>query len=259
MRRSTFFFYHFTKYHSQFKVEEINEIIEMKMTHRKNIERRKAKFGFDSVSKMGLNMVGAFFNPALSFILTNVCQLNKCSTQVGAAVVVPDASDGTEPENPYDGDFCFCRRILLIFLYFQMTGEMWLLILLSWINQRKQKLNLKLRCFGGKWNTQLLIFLALTIPASSRGPAKDNSIKPCIFVDLSIWAWPQLYILWGRTLCTLGLRPLKILIESTMCSVSNSGKAFLETTLRLISQDPTCVPEGDILCPLLFENSTHPC
>ena len=60
------------------KVEEINEIIEMKMTHRKNIERRKAKFGFDSVSKMGSNMVGA-------------------------AVVVPDASDGTEPENPYDG------------------------------------------------------------------------------------------------------------------------------------------------------------
>ena len=39
----------------------------------------KAKFGFDSVSKMGLNMVGA-------------------------AVVVPDASDGTEPENPYDGN-----------------------------------------------------------------------------------------------------------------------------------------------------------
>ena len=73
----------------------------MKLTHRKNIDRRKvtllvpdkmfcivvvsipyqlkAKFGFDSVSKMGLNMVGA-------------------------AVVVPDASDGTEPENPYDGN-----------------------------------------------------------------------------------------------------------------------------------------------------------
>ena len=86
-------------------MEEINEIIEMKLTHRKNIDRRKvtllvpdkmfciivvsvlniphqlkAKFGFDSVSKMGLNMVGA-------------------------AVVVPDASDGTEPENPYDGNF----------------------------------------------------------------------------------------------------------------------------------------------------------
>ena len=27
------------------KVEEINEIIEMKITHRKNINRRKAKFG----------------------------------------------------------------------------------------------------------------------------------------------------------------------------------------------------------------------
>ena len=66
-------------HHSLIKVEEINEIIEMKMTHRKNIERRKAKFGFESVSKMGLNMVGA-------------------------AVVVPDASDGTEPENPYDGN-----------------------------------------------------------------------------------------------------------------------------------------------------------
>jgi hypothetical protein len=36
---------------------------------------------YESVSKMGLNMVGA-------------------------AVVVPDASDGTEPENPYDGE---CR------------------------------------------------------------------------------------------------------------------------------------------------------
>ena len=68
-----------TLHPSQPKVEEINEIIEMKMTHRKNIERRKAKFGFESVSKMGLNMVGA-------------------------AVVVPDASDGTEPENPYDGN-----------------------------------------------------------------------------------------------------------------------------------------------------------
>ena len=30
------------------KVEEIGEIIEMKITHRKNLERRKAKFGYDS-------------------------------------------------------------------------------------------------------------------------------------------------------------------------------------------------------------------
>ena len=28
------------------KVEEIGEIIEMKLTHRKNLERRKAKFGW---------------------------------------------------------------------------------------------------------------------------------------------------------------------------------------------------------------------
>ena len=29
------------------KIDEINEIIEMKITHRKNIERRKAKFGYE--------------------------------------------------------------------------------------------------------------------------------------------------------------------------------------------------------------------
>merc|ERR1712046_567887 len=61
------------------KVEEISEIIEMKLTYRKNIDRRRAKFGFESKSKMGLNMVGA-------------------------SVIVPDASDGTEPENPYGDD-----------------------------------------------------------------------------------------------------------------------------------------------------------
>ena len=32
------------------KVEEIGEIIEMKITHRKNLERRKAKFGYNHVS-----------------------------------------------------------------------------------------------------------------------------------------------------------------------------------------------------------------
>ena len=30
---------------SKEKIEEIEEIIEMKITHRKNIDRRKAKFG----------------------------------------------------------------------------------------------------------------------------------------------------------------------------------------------------------------------
>ena len=63
------------------QLDEIEEIIEMKITHRKNIERRKTKFGFESTSKMGLNMPGS-------------------------AVIIPDSSDGTDPENPYaDGKF----------------------------------------------------------------------------------------------------------------------------------------------------------
>ena len=70
----------------------------MKMTHRKNIERRKAKFGFDSVSKMGLNMVGA-------------------------AVVVPDASDGTEPENPYDGNISFRQNYFSDISLFLDAGD----------------------------------------------------------------------------------------------------------------------------------------
>merc|ERR1719270_1683691 len=56
------------------KVEEIGEIIEMKFTHRKNLERRKAKFGLESVSDLGKNLA--------------------CST-----VIAPDASDGSPPED----------------------------------------------------------------------------------------------------------------------------------------------------------------
>ena len=41
------------------KLDEIEEIIEMKITHRKNIDRRRDKFGFESVSEMGLNVAGA--------------------------------------------------------------------------------------------------------------------------------------------------------------------------------------------------------
>ena len=40
-------------------ITEIEEIIEMKITHRKNIDRRRDKFGFESVSNMGLNVAGA--------------------------------------------------------------------------------------------------------------------------------------------------------------------------------------------------------
>ena len=41
------------------QLDEIEEIIEMKITHRKNIDRRKDKFGYESVSQMGLNVAGA--------------------------------------------------------------------------------------------------------------------------------------------------------------------------------------------------------
>ncbi|XP_023334395.1 transient receptor potential cation channel subfamily V member 6 [Eurytemora carolleeae] len=44
---------------SKEKLEEIEEIIEMKITHRKNIDRRRERFGYESVSKMGIDVAGA--------------------------------------------------------------------------------------------------------------------------------------------------------------------------------------------------------
>merc|ERR1719206_1242732 len=64
------------QYLSDEQVEEIDEILEMKVTHRKNLERRKEKFGIESVSDLGKNIAGA-------------------------DVIVPDSSDGSAPENPY--------------------------------------------------------------------------------------------------------------------------------------------------------------
>jgi hypothetical protein len=40
-------------------VEEIRDIIEMKVIHRRNIIKRKAKWGFDSNSLIGLDLGGA--------------------------------------------------------------------------------------------------------------------------------------------------------------------------------------------------------
>ena len=34
------------------QLDEIEEIIEMKITHRKNIDRRRERFGYESVSQM---------------------------------------------------------------------------------------------------------------------------------------------------------------------------------------------------------------
>ena len=64
------------QYLSDEGVDEINEILEMKVTHRKNLKRREQKFGIVSTSEMGKNMAGA-------------------------AVIVPDSSDGSAPEDPY--------------------------------------------------------------------------------------------------------------------------------------------------------------
>ena len=43
---------------SEEKLEEIQDIIEMKVSHRRNINKRKAKFGYESNSTMGLNLGG---------------------------------------------------------------------------------------------------------------------------------------------------------------------------------------------------------
>ena len=41
------------------QLDEIKEIIEMKVAHRKNINRRKTKFGYESNSLIGLDMSDA--------------------------------------------------------------------------------------------------------------------------------------------------------------------------------------------------------
>jgi len=41
------------------QVEEIRDIIEMKVIHRRNIIKRKAKWGFESNSLIGLDLAGA--------------------------------------------------------------------------------------------------------------------------------------------------------------------------------------------------------
>lgn len=43
-------------------MEEIKDIIEMKVTHRRNIKKRKEKFGYESNSLIGLDLAGAAAN-----------------------------------------------------------------------------------------------------------------------------------------------------------------------------------------------------
>ena len=54
---------------SEEKLEEIQDIIEMKVSHRRNIIKRKNKFGFDSTSTIGANL-GALAN----VLAPDVCQ-----------------------------------------------------------------------------------------------------------------------------------------------------------------------------------------
>ena len=41
---------------------EIKDIIEMKVTHRRNINKRREKFGYESGSTIGLDLAGAAAN-----------------------------------------------------------------------------------------------------------------------------------------------------------------------------------------------------
>ena len=77
------------------KVEEIGEIIEMKITHRKNLERRKAKFGYDSFPMI---FVKILYDLYLRLESISDLGMNLASS---AAVIVPDDDDGSPPEDPY--------------------------------------------------------------------------------------------------------------------------------------------------------------
>ena len=77
------------------KVEEIGEIIEMKITHRKNLERRKAKFGYGTLYCQDCSplFVNCFRLESISDLGMNLAS--------SAAVIIPDADDGSPPEDPY--------------------------------------------------------------------------------------------------------------------------------------------------------------
>ena len=56
---SILFFPHNNIFAQVDQLEEIKDIIEMKVSHRKNIKRRKQKFGYESNSLIGLDMANA--------------------------------------------------------------------------------------------------------------------------------------------------------------------------------------------------------
>ena len=48
-----------SKFVQEEKLEEIQNIIEMKVTHRRNINKRRAKWGFESNSTIGMDLGAA--------------------------------------------------------------------------------------------------------------------------------------------------------------------------------------------------------
>ena len=69
--------YPFFSYNKDEQLEEIDDIIEMKVSHRKNIKRRRERFGIESNSILGLDV------------------------EANANVIAPE--DGDE-ENPFGDD-----------------------------------------------------------------------------------------------------------------------------------------------------------
>ena len=73
------------------KVDEISEIIEMKITHRRNLERRKAKFGYMIKQKAHYNKNNSRLESGSDLGKNLVC----------SQVINPDSSDDSPPEDPY--------------------------------------------------------------------------------------------------------------------------------------------------------------
>ena len=78
------------------QVAEIDEILEMKVTHRKNLTRREKKFGWLILKYLLWKKLHV-----LEFLsrIASVSEMGK--NLAGAAVIQPDASDGSAPEDPY--------------------------------------------------------------------------------------------------------------------------------------------------------------
>ena len=81
------------------QVAEIDEILEMKVTHRKNLTRREKKFGWLIWKYLLWKLVQ---KNVLEFLLSRIASVSEMGKNLaGAAVIQPDASDGSAPEDPY--------------------------------------------------------------------------------------------------------------------------------------------------------------